>query len=210
MKKFGLMLILILLSMGCVGTEEVLVEEMTAAESSMAEAVKGDDLTHVANMPEAAEVDPHQKWLKQFVGEWVAYTKVGMQGSDKPMEMKSEESVKAIGDLWIIAEGRSENNGMLLGWVLTLGYNPAEKAIVGSWVDSTNNFMWRYTGDIDLEKNLLTLKTTGPSFSDPNKMVDYREVLELKNKDHRTFESSVLGEDGKWQTFVRGEYRRKK
>jgi hypothetical protein len=35
-------------------------------------------------------------------------------------------------------------------------------------------------------------------------------VTEFKSDDHRTFSSSMLGEDGKWVTMARGEARRKK
>ncbi|MFI4875292.1 MAG: DUF1579 family protein, partial [Blastopirellula sp. JB062] len=66
-----------------------------------------------------------------------------------------------------------------------------------------------YEGSLDLEKDLLQLDTTGPSF-DGNGTSEYRESLQMVSKDERTFCSAVKGEDGEWFTFMRSVYRRVK
>jgi hypothetical protein len=44
----------------------------------------------------------------------------------------------------------------------------------------------------------------------PGTLSKFRDVTEFKSADHRVFTSSMLGEDGKWMTMVKGSSTRKK
>jgi hypothetical protein len=46
--------------------------------------------------------------------------------------------------------------------------------------------------------------------TDPTAMVKYQEVLELFDENHKTFTSSVQGDDGKWEEIVSMKYVRVK
>lgn len=159
--------------------------------------------------PPPAKPDANHQWLNQMVGDWTIKSEFIMAPGDEPMRMEGTETVRSLGNLWTIAEGHAEMSGTPLTWVLTLGYDARKKAFVGSWVDSTASHLWTYTGTLDESKKVLTLDTEGPSFTDPTKDSKFRETLEVKSADHRTFTSSILGDDGKWITFVRSDYRRK-
>ena len=71
------------------------------------------------------------------------------------------------------------------------------------------NHMWHYEGTLDESGKVLTLLTTGPNMMKPGETANYKEVLELKDKDHKTF-SSHMEVDGQWVKFVTVEGKRVK
>ena len=159
---------------------------------------------------EPAKPGDQHKWLEQLVGDWTAKSEATMAPGAPPVVVESTEHVRSIGGLWILAEGSASMGGMPFTTVMTLGYDPAAKAYVGTWIDSMQTHLWHYKGQLDNAKKVLTLETEGPAFDDPSKTSKYRDVIELKDADHRTLSSSVQGADGKWTTFLTAKYERKK
>jgi hypothetical protein len=151
----------------------------------------------------------HHRWLQQLVGEWVVSSEATPGPGLEPVKGEAEESVRSIGGLWIVAQNRSEVGGVPFEAVMTLGYEPAKEAFVGTWIDSVQPHLWTYLGTLDEAQKTLTLASTGPSFVDPLKSAEYRDVIEVTGPDRRTLSSSVKGDDGTWTTFLRAEYRRK-
>lgn len=160
-----------------------------------------------------AKPEQQHQWLQKLRGDWTSEATCAM-GPDQPdqnMTMRGTESVKGIGDLWIVCEGKGEMPGGGDAHMrLTLGYDPAKKKFIGSWVGSMMTHMWVYEGELDPSGKVLTLNTEGPSMMEPGKTEQYRETIELKNPDHRVFTSSMKGPDGKWATFMTCHYRRVK
>lgn len=163
--------------------------------------------------------DPHMQpnknseqheWLLQLVGEWEASSETITEPGAEPSRWEISESVRAIGELWIVAEGTATYEGQPFTSMLTLGYDPNKDAFVGTWVDSIQSMMWTYLGKLDNEKRVLTLEAEGPSSGDATKTAKYRDQLELINSDHKRMTSSVLGDDGNWQEYMRVDYQRKK
>ncbi len=161
-------------------------------------------------VPKAPAPLTEHQWLQQLVGDWTASAEATMVPGAEPMKLESTESIRAIGGLWILAEGSASFGGSPFTSIMTLGYDPTKKSFVGTWIDSEQTFLWTYAGKLDDSKKILTLEAQGPSFDDPTKMANYRDVIEVQSPDQKTLTSSVQSEDGSWTKFMRAEYRRKK
>lgn len=152
------------------------------------------------------------RWLQQLVGEW-AYEAECPMGPDKPMmKMTGTESVRTVGDLWIVGESKGEMpGGEPATMILTLGFDPKKGRFVGTWVGSMTAYLWVYSGSLDASGKTLTLETEGPLMGGAgDKMTKYKDITEVVSKDHRRFRSEMLGEDGQWITLVTMDYRRTK
>jgi len=158
----------------------------------------------------AAEPTAEHEWLQQLVGEWDVVTEASMVPGEPPMQIRSTEKVRSLGGLWTIAESTATFGGEEMTSVVTLGYDPAAKAFVGSWVDTMQPFFWNYTGSLDASRKVLSLLAEGPSFEDPSKMAMYRDAIEIVDADHKVLTSALQGEDGTWNEFMRAQYTRKK
>ena len=156
---------------------------------------------------ESAKPQKEHEWLQQLVGEW------RFEAPTQELECKhtGTETVRSIGGLWIQAEGRSQMpEGQPSVMMLTIGFDPQKGKFVGTWLGSMMNYLWVYEVSLDPTGKILSMDTVGPSFTDKDKMAKYREAIEIKSADHRVFTSSVLGDDGNWQTFMAAEYKRVK
>ncbi len=127
----------------------------------------------------------HQ-WLQKLVGEWTYETEAAMGADQTPMMSAGTESVRSLGGLWVMAEGQGEMpDGSPATTVMTLGYDPAKKKFVGTFVGSMMTHLWVYEGELDEGRKVLTLDAEGPSFTDPNKTAKYKDTIEIKSDDHR-------------------------
>jgi hypothetical protein len=153
----------------------------------------------------------HQ-WLQKLVGEWTSEGEAVMEPGKPAERFKGTETVRALGDLWILgeAEGDMPCEGGTARMLLTLGYDPQRGRFVGTWVGSMMTHLWVYEGTLDASQRVLTLETEGPSMAGPGKMAKYRDVIEVKSEDYRVLTSHQQGEDGTWKTFMTNHYRRKR
>ena len=158
-----------------------------------------------------AEPQKEHEWLQKLVGEWTSEIEMAM-GPDKPAEKcVGTESVRSIGGLWVACEGRGKMpDGGPAITIMTLGYDPAKKRYVGTFIGSMMTHMWLYEGSLDGSGKVLTLDTEGPDFATEGKMTKYKDVVEFKTDDHRLLSSHMLGDDGKWTGFMTAHYRRKR
>lgn len=161
---------------------------------------------------QATPQEEHQ-WLQQLVGEWTTEAQMEM-GAEPGEACKGTESVRSLGGLWILAEGKGEMpGGGTATMLMTLGYDPAKKRYVGTWVASMMTHLWLYDGELDASGTVLTLNAEGPDMSPgaaPGKLAKYKDVIAIKGADHRILTSHYLGDDGKWQQFMTAHYRRRK
>lgn len=158
-----------------------------------------------------AQPQQEHEWLQQLVGQWTSETEANM-GPDKPTEVfKSTEIVRSIGGLWTVCEGLGEMpGGGMATTIMTLGYDPAKKRFVGTFIGSMMTHQWVYEGHLDAASKVLTLDTEGPSFAADGKLAKYQDIIEIKSPDHRTLTARTLGEDGQWTQFMTASYRRTK
>jgi hypothetical protein len=160
--------------------------------------------------PKQPAPEKEHQWLAQLVGEWDTEAEAVLEPGKPPLKCQGTESVRAIGGFWTVSVSQGTFMDVPTTGVLTLGYDPQKKKYVGTWIDSMTNYLWKYEGSLDESGKVLTLETEGPNPVSPGKLAKFKEVLEIKDKDHKVFTSSLLGEDGKWATFVTVNYQRKK
>ncbi|MGE3172205.1 MAG: DUF1579 domain-containing protein [Planctomycetota bacterium] len=160
--------------------------------------------------PQPPKPTAQHQWLQQLVGEWTFASEASMGPGQDAITMKGTESVSAIGGMWVVLQGTGVLMGEKMQSMMTLGYDPEDKAFVGTWVDSMQPRMWRYRGTLDDGKKVLTLATEGPAFDDPTRTAQFRDTIELVDADTRLLYSQIQGTDGKWTEFMRAKYTRKR
>lgn len=152
--------------------------------------------------------EPEHLWLKRLVGEWNSEAEMSMGPEQPPMTSKGSDSVRALGDFWVMSNLKGDMAGQPFEGVMTLGYDPEKKKYIGTWVDSMTSYMWKYEGTVDATKNKLTLETEGPS--PMGGTCKFRESIEFKSDDHRVFTSTMQDTDGQWITVLTANMHRKK
>ena len=158
------------------------------------------------------KVEPQKEheWLQKLVGEWTYESECSVEPGKPPERFSGSETVRSLGDLWILCEGRGEMpGGGLATTLMTLGYDPKKKQYVGTWVGSMMTHLWIYEGSLDAEEKVLTLSAEGPNCMDEGKTAKYRDVIEIKSPDHRVLTPHMLGDDGEWRPLMTATYRRK-
>lgn len=152
------------------------------------------------------EPQKEHQWLQQLVGEWMSEAECTMESGQPLVKTVGSESVRLVGGLWMLAEGRGDMpGGGPATWMMTLGYDVQKKKYLGTWIGSMMSHLWIYDGEMDASGRILTLSADGPG-----KMAKYQDVIEIKGDDYRTLTSRVLQEDRTWRHLMTAHYRRKK
>jgi hypothetical protein len=155
---------------------------------------------------------PEHQWLQQLVGEWRVESEMWM-GPDQPVQTsQSTESVKSLGGLWALAEGKGKMpDGTEMTHYSALGYDVSFKEYRGCWFASVSSHLWKYTGELSADGKTMTLHCVGPDMMDTaneGKTANYRDVIEIIDADHRTLTSYGQQEGGEWQQFMKARYTR--
>jgi hypothetical protein len=148
--------------------------------------------------------------LKKFVGQWES-TAEAVAGPNMPaMTCKGRTSAKMLGGFWVVLENETDMMGTKINALQTIGYDPAKKKYVATWIDSMFNHKWDYAGTLDAAGKKLTFEAEGPNFMAAGKTAKFRDTYEFKSPDHIEAISSMQGEHGKWMPFMTGQIKRKK
>ena len=159
-------------------------------------------------MPEMPKPLKEHEWLKQFEGEWTSTSEIHLPGAAEPVKGKGTESGKMLGGFWVVSKGTGEMMGMTMHFSMTLGYDAEKKKYVGTMVDSMMPKMWQYEGSLDASGKILTLETQGPCPMRGGVMTEFKDIVEFKSDDLRTFTSMYKDEKGEWITVFKGEAKR--
>ncbi len=154
-------------------------------------------------------VEPHteHRWLLRMVGDWSMEATCSMGPDQPPGHFKGRETMRRLGDIWVVGEGEGEMpDGGTGHTMITLGFDPLRRRFTGTFIGSMMTHLWLYDGT--LEGDTLTLNAQGPSFGDPSKMSNYQDIITLRSDDERRLTSRVQGEDGRWTEFMSATYRR--
>jgi hypothetical protein len=159
--------------------------------------------------PEFPGPEKEHQWLKQFVGQWNTTSKGSMGPDQPPMECSGTISSRMLGEFWVVNEMKADVMETTMTGIQSIGYDPAKKKYVGTWIDSMGHHLWTYEGNVDQTGSKLTLEAEGPNSMAGGKTTQFRDTYEFKSADHILVTSSMLGEDGKWTTFMTGEAKRR-
>lgn len=160
------------------------------------------------DFPTPAKPTKEHEWLKQFVGEWDSDNEANF-GPDQKMSCSGKQSSKMLGEYWVINEGEMTPMGMEMKSLQAIGYDPTKKKFVGTFISSADGTFWVYEGSLDKAGKKLTLEADGPNML-TGKTTKFRDAYEIKSPDHIVMTGSMLGDDGKWTTFMTGNMKRKK
>ena len=151
------------------------------------------------------------EWLQQLVGDWLVETEASMGPDQPPSLFHGSESVRTLGDLWVLCEGCGQMpDGDEARMLFTFGYDLKKQKFVGSFIGSMMTHFWIYEGSLDAAKKVLTLDTVGASFADENQQANYHDIIEIIDADHRQLRSEYQAADGTWHQFMTARYTRKK
>lgn len=148
------------------------------------------------------------EWLKQLEGEWVNEAEMVMGPGKPAMKSKGTETARSLGGLWSVNEIKAEVMGASFTGIMTVGYDTRSRKYVGTWVCSMCDHQCRYVGHV--KGQVLTLETEAPNPEDGGKLVKMKDVIEIKDRDHKVMTSWAMGKDGKWVKFMTVNSRRKK
>lgn len=159
--------------------------------------------------PEFSTPVKEHEWLKRFEGEWESTSSAEFAPNQPPIMGTCQVSYRMLGGFWVISETEGEMQGTKFSAIQTIGYDPARKKYVGTWVDTMMNHLWKYEGFVDESGKKLVLEAEGPDMTTPGKTALYRDTYEFKSADHIQAQSLMQGPDGKWITFMTGQVKRK-
>lgn len=148
-------------------------------------------------------------WLAKLAGTW-EFENVCSMGPDQPdMKSSGTETVRMLGDFWAICEMSGQMpGGNPHTMIMTLGYDPAKKKFVGTFVGSMMTNLWIYEGTLDSSGKVLTLDTRGPSMTGEG-TANYQDIIEFTSDNTRSLSSQIQMPDGSWNRFMTQKYRRK-
>ena len=156
-----------------------------------------------------ADVQKEHLWLSKFVGDWSMEAECLMGPDQPPVKTRGTYTGHSLGGLWTLIEGEGEcPDGSVARSIITLGYDPEKRCVVGTFIASMMTHLWPYEGTLD--GNVLTLNSEGPSFAGDGSIVKYQDIIEAVNDDHWILRSRMPGEDGNWMQFMTAHYRRRK
>jgi len=149
-------------------------------------------------------------WLQKMIGEWTYESEAQMGEGQPPFKASGTETVRPLGEFWILAEGQGTMPGGGHGtMLLTLGYDVRQGRFVGTWIGSMMSWHCVYQeGRLDPGGTRLQLEADGPSFAEEGRTARYRDELEIVAPDHRVLRSAIRQPDGSWHDFMAAHYRR--
>lgn len=151
------------------------------------------------------------KWLEQLLGDWTAEVTATCTPDSEPMTHGGKEHVRSLGGLWVICQGKmAMPGGGECENLMTLGYDPARKAFVGTFIAEVMTHQWIYEGHLSEDGKTLTLNTKGPDMTGERGLIDYQDIITIVSPDHRTLTSRAQQADGTWVQFMEAHYRRVK
>jgi hypothetical protein len=150
---------------------------------------------------EPAKAGPEHEMLKKLAGDWDAT--VSFMGSESKATSHSEVG---LGGLWLLTEFKGEFAGAPFAGRGTMGYDPAKKKYVSTWVDSMSASIMFSEGSFDADGKTFT--ETGSGTGPDGKPTKWRNVHEFQSNDKAVF-TMYMTTDGKEAESFKITYQRK-
>jgi uncharacterized protein DUF1579 len=158
--------------------------------------------------PELPKPGPEHAILKEQAGVWDATVQSWMAPGQPPMTSKGVETNTMLGDFWLLSDFKSEMMGAPFRGQGMLGYDPAKKKYVSTWVDSMTPSLSVGESDYDAATRTFAGWLDGVDFNgSPTKV---KAVTVWKDPATRVFTMSMKGPDGKEATAMRITYTKRK
>jgi hypothetical protein len=156
-----------------------------------------------------ADLVEEHRWLEQLTGRWQLTFDPPSGAGEQASGPAWEELTRSLGGAWIV----SESTGTMPGGstatnILTLGYDPARKRYVGSFISSVMTNIWVYEGTLDNTGKVLTLDCEGPDFENTGRTARYQDIITIKDENTRNFSSRTQNADGTWKHVMSCDYNR--
>ncbi|HYN03132.1 MAG TPA: DUF1579 domain-containing protein [Vicinamibacteria bacterium] len=159
----------------------------------------------LAQMPPMPTPGPEHDMLKKDVGTWDATVEMFMAPGAPPEVSKGTETVTMMGGFWQLAEFKSEMMGQPFEGRGAMGYDPAKKKYVGTWVDTMTPGYSTVEATYDPAKKTMTgtMEGTGPD----GVLAKTKETTVWTDSDARVF--TMYAPDGT-TPMMRISYKRRK
>jgi len=140
-------------------------------------------------MPELPKPTAEHKWLQQGLGTWEG-TLTHFVPGEEPHSVAAKEVVEALGDFWTQSRFSCDFQGTPFKGAGTMGYDPAKKKIVGTWIDSFSDSMSIMEGEFTQSGKGMVARFDAPDMNG-------------KIQPHRI--ETTFGNDAYTSTFYVGE-----
>jgi len=150
----------------------------------------------MAMMMEMAKTGENHKLLQEGVGTWSYKVKWWMSPEAPPSESSGTSTARAVFDgRYIVTDhsGKMQMPGpdgkpmdMEFKGMATEGYDNAKKKFVASWIDNMSTGIMSMTGTYDAAAKKFTYDAEYEAM--PGMVMKVRQVLTVKDKDHRMME----------------------
>jgi hypothetical protein len=180
-----------------------------AAAPALAQEKKSAPPAAPQGMPPLPKPGPEHELLKAEEGVWDATVEAFMAPGAPPSISKgTETNTLGMGGLWLVTEFKSEFMNMPFQGHGVMGWDPAKKKYVGTWVDSMSTGLSIMENSYDPATKTMTGFMEGPDME--GKVTKIKSVTEFKG-DTRVFsmyEPAAAG--GKETLGMRITYTRRK
>ena len=163
------------------------------------------------DQPQLPKPGKEHEAMKELEGTWDFVMKHRMAPDAPEVESKGVETCSMVGGFWMVFDIKVPAMVMGMPWHGhgIMGFDPAKKKYVGSFVHNMTPYLSTGEGTMDAAGKVLTMTWEGMD-DRTGKVGKMREVFERKDKDHSVMTMYGPGPDGKETVYFTSTYTRKK
>ncbi|TWT99354.1 hypothetical protein Pla108_02910 [Botrimarina colliarenosi] len=160
----------------------------------------------LAQMP--PEPTAFHRDMAREVGVWDAKVTVWTAPDAEPEHSTGVETITAMGPLWTVGKFQGDFAGMPFEGRSQMGYDPAEKQYIGTWIDSVSPYLMTMQGSYDPSTHQLTMESNCRCWQ-TNEPQKGRMVTTYLDENSKVFETFGPDDEGNEFRSMRIEYTRR-